>query len=385
VRPSRLAALVALCVTLAVGGTALWQRGRIAAVVENWKLLRVGAEQARAADSADALAAWMSAHPHQVSWASWTPGEPEGAHVHRADQAVPVARTMTLLVLAEYARQVVAGQQDPDAAVPLAEWEALYLPGTDGRAHRTAVEQLRERGGLQKDEATLRDLAFAMIVHGDNAACDLLMLRLGRPAVESTSAWLGLKEPPALPLTGSLLLARHPPRGMLPAAWMAQLEARGRAHIEDASWALTRRLRDDAAFAQAERDRLEADGLGLTPAEQVLYARALGPQGTARGYAALMARVLEGKPDPAWAKVMAESLEGPRSRSERLREQFHRFGSRGGSLPGVLASASYAQPKDGAPRVLALFFQDLPIALWAQLMRRNTQQELERRLLSDPQ
>ncbi len=383
-RPLRFLLLAASFIAVALLATALWQRERIAAIWENWDIIREGAEEAPAADSAEKLAAWIRRHPEQVAFASWTPGREDEALLHRADEVVGIASTVKILVLAEYARQVTEGRLDPDEAVPLAAWEALHLPGTDGGTHRRAVEVLRERGALQNDTAHLREVAWAMTVHSDNAATDFLLHRLGREQVESTAAWLGLAEPGPKPLGGALILARSPPEGSLPAAWMAQWAQRPDRELRDEVWRLSQRLADDPAFAQAQRASLEEDGIGLNLAEQMTYAKTLGPTGTARGYAALMAKVLTKAPGEAWAKVMAENLEWPLLRSEPLRAEFHRYGTKGGSLPGVLTASYFAAPKDGEPRVLSLFFGELPLALWGQLMRKYTQQDLERQLLADP-
>lgn len=372
-----------VAVLVAVAATAVWQRDRLAAIVDNWDTLRDGAEEASAAQSTEALVAWIRAHPEKVHLAAWTPGREEHAVLHQADAPTGIASTVKALILAEYARQVADGRLDPSERVPLARWEAFYLPGTDGRAHPRALEKLREEGALQDDEATLAEVAQAMIVHSDNAATDLLLHRLGREAVSSTAAWLGLSEPAPVPLAGTLLLARTPQDGTLPAQWMTTLAEKGPDHVADLAWDILRRLAEDPAFAAAQRESLEREGLGLNLAEQVQYAQALGPRGTARGYAALMAKVLTAPEGDGWAKHMAQALEWPMARGS-VNARFDRFGTKGGSLAGVLTAAYFAQPKEGEPRVLALFFRDVPFALWAQLLRRYTQQDVERRLLEEP-
>ena len=383
-RPLRFLLLAASFILVALLITAVWQRERIVAIWENWDVIREGAEQVPAADNAQTLAEWIRAHPDQISYALWTPGRESDALLHRADEEVGIASTVKILVLAEYARQVADGKLSPDEQVSLKAWEAFFLPGTDGGTHRRAVEVLQEKGALEGDTAKLSDVAWAMTVHSDNAATDFLLHRLGRAQVESTSAWLGLNEPAPKPLGGALILARSPPEGMLPASWMAEWAQKPDQAVRDEIWRLSQKLADDPAFAEAQRASLEEDGIGLNITEQMSYAKWLGPTGTARGYAALMAKVLTKEPGEAWAKVMADNLEWPMARSERLRTEFHRYGTKGGSLPGVLTASYFAVPKEGEPRVLSLFFGDVPLALRAKLMRTYTQQDLERQLLSAP-
>ena len=300
--------------------TAIWQRDRIAAIVENWDAIREGAEQAPAADSADALAESIRAHPQKVALATWSPGREDEAVLHRADEVVGIASTVKILILAEYARQVADGRLDPEAEVPLANWEVHLLPGTDGGAHTRAVEALREAGALKGDVARVRELAQAMIVHSDNAATDWLLHRLGREAVSSTSAWLGVNEPAPAPLGGALLLARTPPSDLLPAQWMEQLLILEPEERLDRSWELSSKLAQDPAFAAEQRASFEEVGIGLNFTEQMQSAKTLAPRGTARGYAQVMAKVLTKEPGEAWAELMTGLLDWPLLRSAQLRD-----------------------------------------------------------------
>ncbi|MGH8103757.1 MAG: hypothetical protein ACREJQ_04465, partial [bacterium] len=56
---------------------------------------------------------------------------------------------------------------------------------------------------------------------------------------------------------------------------------------------------------------------------------------------------------------------------------------KGGSLPGIATSAIYAKPKDGKARAIALFFENLPLAVWLHFMQSYVHQEFERSLMTD--
>ena len=43
-----------------------------------------------------------------------------------------IASTVKIVILAVHTRQVADGRVDPEAEVPLANWEVHLLPGTDG-------------------------------------------------------------------------------------------------------------------------------------------------------------------------------------------------------------------------------------------------------------
>ena len=77
--------------------------------------------------------------------------------------------------------------------------------------------------------------------------------------------------------------------------------------------------------------------------------------------------------------------------NEPIRREFDEYGTKGGSLPGVLTSATFAKPKarpgdaEGDARVMALFFENMPLAVWLNIMKTYRQQDFERRLVSDPE
>ena len=195
--------------------------------------------------------------------------------------------------------------------------------------------------------------------------------------MSSTSAWLGVNEPAPAPLGGACFW-RAAASDFLPAQWMEQLLILEPEERLDAAWELSSKLAQDPAFAAEQRASFEEVGIGLNFTEQMQWAKTLAPRGTARGYAQVMAKVLTKEPGEAWAELMTGRSTGRFWRSAQLRETYLHYGTKGGSLPGVLTASYFAGPKDGEPRVLSLFFQDVPLALWAQLMREFTQQELER-------
>ncbi len=86
----------------------------------------------------------------------------------------------------------------------------------------------------------------------------------------------------------------------------------------------------------------------------------------------------------AASATMREFLEWPME-NELIRREFTAFGTKGGSLPGVLTEATYAVPRDAAVGggVAALFLDELPLAVWFTLAESYLHQELLRQLLSD--
>ncbi|MEW1869572.1 serine hydrolase [Streptomyces caelestis] len=96
-----------------------------------------------------------------------------------ADDAVVIASLFKILLVLEFARQVVAGQLDPRERVRVTSADRLGGWGT--------------AGCLDDVELSLRDLAhFAMSV-SDNSAADLLLDRVGLDTVRLLAEELGLE------------------------------------------------------------------------------------------------------------------------------------------------------------------------------------------------
>ncbi|MEY9213449.1 serine hydrolase [Thermobifida halotolerans] len=96
----------------------------------------------------------------------------------RADDQVVIASMFKILVLLEFARQVVAGQVDPTERVTVSRENRLGGWGTAGCADDA--------------ELSLRDLAYFMMSVSDNTAADLIIRRIGLDTVQLLAAELGL-------------------------------------------------------------------------------------------------------------------------------------------------------------------------------------------------
>jgi beta-lactamase class A len=95
-----------------------------------------------------------------------------------ADEQVVIASVFKILLVLEFARQVVAGQVDPAERVVVRAEDRLGGWGTAGCADDV--------------ELSLRDLAYFAMSVSDNTAADLLMRRIGPDVVPLLAAELGL-------------------------------------------------------------------------------------------------------------------------------------------------------------------------------------------------
>ncbi len=298
------------------------------------------------------------------------------AFTYNENKPMPLASTVKVVILAAYAQAVMEGTSDPDEEVSVKDWEAYYLPFTDGGAHPSALESL----GIESDElgfaqgdvtVTLDDIVSAMIVQSDNAGTDYLMARLGDEAVARVIEENSLTQELPLSILGMFL------------AWQnAESPALTRYSPDDFRAATERyktRYLSDSAWREAQLGWLQTLPDPGSHSEQ-LEAYQNFTSGSAQTYARIVAGVVtETFVSPEASQVMRKHLEWPMQFSSN-RERFETFGTKGGSLPGVLTEAMYLIPKTGdfagEPRVAVLFFNHLSEVQFSGLFESFAHQEV---------
>jgi hypothetical protein len=326
---------------------------------------------------------YISIHRKEAALVTYTAapdGTPDPADpilFHNADEPMPLASTIKIVVLATYAREVVAGRLDPAEEITLGNWERFYLPKGDGGAHPAALADLNiptDENGFALDPTTtvpLDRVARAMIRRSDNAATDFFLELLGRTKLQATIDEAGLtgQEMP-LPLLGLFLSWDNHDEGDLTLTRLRQLLGFSRARYTarvDRSVAKFQ----NAAWRQEEiARRLEGVGYEYRWVPQVLAAGLLSPTGTARDYARIMAGVVSGTfLSPEISAVMRPLLE----RDLLGSTDFESIGFKGGTFAGVHTAAAWYVPKEGdfagKPRIVVLFQRRIPLFPWAILRR----------------
>jgi D-alanyl-D-alanine carboxypeptidase len=369
-----------LAIALALGAVVAWKWRAIKNIASAVGALKSGSEWTGRLTTPEGVLDYLAAHKADVSLASWRLGDEEHALLLNPDQPQPLASTVKILVLAAYAAKVADGSLSADESVAVSDWDKFYLPGTDGNAHPAALKALAEKGQSKEGKVRLAEVVWAMIRFSDNAATDFLLQRLGPSAVQSLPALV--EEPtllPPRPLVGAFLTWRG---GFDedPAVRLGRWSKPASGYAQE-TWRASAQLASDPAFRASILKSLSRDGIGLDVPGQESFAAALDNRGTARAYGRIMGRICSGQ--LPGAALMREALEWP-MRSATIRAEFDQLGTKGGSLPGVLTAAYFAVPKsDGKPRVLALFMRNVPFRAWLELVQSFSQQELERKLLSD--
>lgn len=228
-----------------------------------------------------------------------------------ADEQVVIASVFKVLLVLEFARQVVAGQLDPAERVLVRAADRLGGWGTAGCADDV--------------ELSLRDLAHFALSVSDNTAADLLMRRVGPDVVPLLAAELGLGR---TRVVGG-------PRQLLESMF-ADVGAR-----------------DAAEFARV---------FPTLPEERVRALRVFDPDhttsSTAREVTRLLTLVWRDEAGPPAACAMVRDLMSRQVFQTRLPSGFPpdvRVTAKTGTLPGLHIEAGVAEYPDGGRYAMAVF------------------------------
>jgi beta-lactamase class A len=335
-------------------------------------------EEARAA-----VEQWL-AQPEDVAIVAYRVNNPAAGLYVNADRPMPLASVVKVINLVAYAQAANDGLLNPAEWVPLSELERFYLPNSDLSAHPYAVQELDDLGFLADDEpsAPLEEIPWMMVRHSSNAAADYLHRRLGQRAIEQTALDLGLTTHSApCPWLGQFLLAAQPESGQAAVANLEAYAADGARYGEDVIGLVDAYL-NDPAFKQAILERRRFASLSA----QRTFAESLNAQGTARQYAALMARISQNELSSGYVNILVRrNMEWPMM-FEVNQPLFWTMGYKGGSLPGVLTGVYYAEPLEyRVPVVVAMFYRNMPTDVYREWRDSWPHDELARWILADPE
>lgn len=258
-----------------------------------------------------------------------------GVLEHRADEIAPLGSASTVVHLAAYARAVAAGFPT-DAPVLVAEWARWHVPGTDAGTHERALGAL---GATAESSVTWYDVVDAMLLHGDDAAADLLRETFGDgPLIEAAAAG-GLPGHDLPCFAGEILRSWSAP--VDPATRRADALAAGQ------KYAGSPQRRAEVA------DRMSAPGRETVRALADPGYWAGSPGGTARGLAAVHRACGTGDLGvPGAGEIARSHLE--RVPTGKLPDGVAAVGVTDGSLPGVGAAGLYQRLDDGTVATGAL-------------------------------
>ena len=303
---------------------------------------------------------------------------PLGGVFAHADDLFPLASTIKIMILGVYAQGVATGEYDPEERVSLADLDAYYLPGTDGDAH---PDFLKAVSADDNGTISLSDVVYGMIRFSSNAAADYLHERMSDADFESLYRLLGVEHTDIPVSLLGLFLAQDNHETGIASTELSREEMRAstvtweQKYVSDAKWRFAER-----AYHRQNTRRYLALGKSIVETQGTFFEK-YDDRGTPNDFAKVMAVIQRGDTlAPVASAIMHAALSWPMQFDDN-RADFFSLGTKGGSLPGILTAAYFAQPKQNSPIVLAIFYRNLPSDRYVDWLHNFNQQQFEWYLL----
>ncbi len=127
--------LVGFLLLIAITVAGNWKQCQL--IVPMFADMMANPEYGTGLNTAEDLLAYAEAHPETVAIVVYSvaedgsPIQDETAVWHNADEAMPLASTKKIFVLAAYAHAVAEGRLDPQTQIAVGSWDHYHLPGTN--------------------------------------------------------------------------------------------------------------------------------------------------------------------------------------------------------------------------------------------------------------
>ncbi|MBB4826671.1 D-alanyl-D-alanine carboxypeptidase [Sporosarcina luteola] len=287
--------------------------------------------------------------------------------VYEADTVRPLASTVKILVAAEYAMQVEAGKQNPDAFIPLADLDRFYVRNTDGGAHASWLEALKDDEKIKDGKVTLHEVAKGMITYSSNANTDYLINVLGTHEIDNRAQQLGLTQhEPIYPLVGALLIP-------------LETDAKTVESLESIPMEKYRQLAMELS-GKMQTGEIQANELSYNASldiQRVWSNRLIGA--TARDYGRLLNIISNDELPETAAGILRDLMEWPMEFNRDNAKRFRHLGAKGGSTAFILNDALYADELEGNQFVIVLLMDDLN--LWQSFLLQHNMNSFESKFI----
>lgn len=109
---------------------------------------------------------------------------------------MPLASTVKIIIAIEFSKQAANGTIDKNESISVAELEVYYIPGTDGGAHTSWLEHLKEKDSstIHQGKVKLYEVAKGMIQIISNANTEYLSDLLGLQQINNNLSALGMNQ-----------------------------------------------------------------------------------------------------------------------------------------------------------------------------------------------
>jgi hypothetical protein len=290
-------------------------------------------------------------------------------------------------LITTYARLVENGEIDPNELISLDAVDRYQLPYIDASNHENAKAVLADEGAITEDnEAPLNQLIQKAIIYNDLAISDFLYHKLGKAAIDSSIASLGLEQTDApLPFSG-LYIMLHPALGDTTFdAHLRSLKKMSLQTFQDSVYSASITFAADDNFHQKIStlfDEQQGLGIGFTERRDAL---SVFPKSTAAELSRMMVTLQQDSLiSPAVSKRVKNIMSWPYDQ-QSLNSDFKFYGAMYDNRLGLLNGIDYgASVYSEEPFGQAVFFDSLQIAFWFHMSSNLMHQDYQQRLMWDP-
>ncbi|MBD1370937.1 serine hydrolase [Hazenella sp. IB182357] len=274
---------------------------------------------------------------------------------HNADQSMPLASTVKIILAIAYIREVHRKKLDPNEQIPLNDLRKYYIQGTDGGAH----EEWLSTQSVGKGSVSLDEVVIGMVKYSSNANTEYLLDRLGISNINQLIIDLDLpSHDPLFFLSPSANLVPHYLReqtNLSDDIIFKNMAEMSMDTYRDTTKIIHLQLKNENRIAPAEN-------LNTSLSFQKLWSDRL-PRASTSDYAKIMATINRGTNFTEGEKIHLQSLLEMNHHMDQIRT----MGGKGGSTAFVLTIALYVEDIKGN-LIEFVFFSDQKDVLRAKLV-----------------
>ena len=292
---------------------------------------------------------------------------------YQSDVVRPLASTVKILIAAEYAMQIDAGQLNKDSSVPLADLNRYYLKNSDGGAHEEWLKAMQSEDKIKNNEVTLHDVAKGMATYSSNANTDYLIDLLGISAINERAKTLGLTQhEDVYPIVSAVLIPNQiKSESMNDKQLIKKLEAMSMEEYRTLAEELSEQMKE-GTIQTGDMKYNSSRGV-----QKVWSDRLIGA--SASDYGKLLTVISNDQLPTTAAETIRDLLEWPMQLNESNHDRFVHLGAKGGSTAFILNDALYAENHNGDKIEIVFLIDDLNF--WQGMLIRKNMNSFESKLL----
>ncbi|KIL51031.1 serine hydrolase [Jeotgalibacillus campisalis] len=286
---------------------------------------------------------------------------------------LPLASTVKIILVIEFARQVSVGKIDENKRFPEDELLKYYVEHTDGGAHKKWVEE------FNKDHYSLKEIAIGMAAYSSNANTDFLLDYLGIEEVNQLHKSLNLNQHSMIfPLVSSLFICNY-------VSFKEKISNKRKQLNRMQTMPMSEYIQYSLIIHEHvtnQGKQAYMENINLNYEFQKIWSDRL-PSASAADYARLVEMINDGKVFSEKMQSCIEEILGYSIfKNEKNRKWIERGGVKGGSTLFVYTYASYTTDKDGNQTEIIFFSNNLN-ALTLRRIQTNFNQFVLKVLTSD--